>query len=151
MTKEQIKNFFINDACSRCNLSEKDISQQENVPGFFRNVIEVDSLDIVEISFLLSSEMKIDISDEDVDTIANYSLKQIVDFIHGKYIIGNSSPLITPNCNNRFSGYRIEKSGSPYCKVLKEACKQPERSNHTIEPYCYVIGCPLYKYLQKSR
>ena len=52
---------------------------------------------------------------------------------------------------NQFSGFRTDKFGFPFCKLMGKVCDMPEVNNNTNKTYCEFIQCQQYEKFQNFR
>ncbi len=147
-TKQNINMFLVEYVVDKFGLYQKKVLLNPNQAGFMTNVVGLDSLDTIEMFIAFEKNFGIYVTDEDIELMQKYSLNQIVDFIHSKYVDTHKNKSVT---SPQYSGVRIQKNGRPYCQLLGAQCKQPTRINYTTNPYCDFIGCKIYKNFQKLR
>ena len=138
-----------------------DVTACKNVTkmGFF-DALGAGVLGIVSVVMALERKFDINITGEEIYSLAKMSYSEIVELLE-RAVREKTKPAVDKNHaqeevksekqNKPVVVLRTTKDGKPYCELTGKKCSHPERVNTTGKDYCEFMNCVIYKNFQRLR
>ena len=138
-----------------------DITACKNVTktGFF-DAVGAGVLGIVSVVMALEDKLDINITGEEIYSLARMSYSEIVELLE-RAVREKTKPAVdkkqvqeevkSEKQNKPVVVLRTMKDGKPYCELMGKKCNRSERVNTTGKDYCEFINCVIYKNFQRLR
>ena len=127
--------------------------------GFF-DAMGAGVLSVVSVVMALEDKFDINITDEEMYSLAKMSYSEIVELLE-RAVREKTKPAVdktyaqeevkSEKQNKPVVVLRTMKDGKPYCELTGKKCNRSKRINTTGKDYCEFINCVIYKNFQRLR
>lgn len=127
--------------------------------GFF-DAMGAGVLSVVSVVMALEDKFDINITDEEMYSLAKMSYSEIVELLE-RAVREKTKPAVdktyaqeevkSEKQNKPVVVLRTMKDGKPYCELTGKKCNRSKRPNNTGKVFCEFINCVIYKNFQRLR
>ena len=157
----KVEQVFLQVVANKLWCDINDITACKNVTkmGFF-DAMGAGVLSVVSVVMALEDKFDINITDEEMYSLAKMSYSEIVELLE-RAVREKTKPAVdkthaqeevkSEKQNKPVVVLRTMKDGKPYCELLGKKCNRSKRINTTGKDYCEFINCVIYKNFQRLR
>ena len=157
----KVEQVFLQVVANKLWCDINDITACKNVTkmGFF-DAMGAGVLSVVSVVMALEDKFDINITDEEMYSLAKMSYSEIVELLERavrektKTAVDKTyaqEEVKSEKQNKPVVVLRTMKDGKPYCELLGKKCNRSKRINTTGKDYCEFINCVIYKNFQRLR
>ncbi len=157
----KVEQVFLQVVANKLWCDINDITACKNVTkmGFF-DAMGAGVLSVVSVVMALEDKFDINITDEEMYSLAKMSYSEIVELLE-RAVREKTKPAVdktyaqeevkSEKQNKPVVVLRTMKDGKPYCELTGKKCNRSKRINTTGKDYCEFINCVIYKNFQRLR
>ena len=157
----KVEQVFLQVVANKLWCDINDITACKNVTkmGFF-DAMGAGVLSVVSVVMALEDKFDINITDEEMYSLAKMSYSEIVELLE-RAVREKTKPAVdktyaqeevkSEKQNKPVVVLRTMKDGKPYCELTGKKCNRSKRINTTGKDYCDFINCVIYKNFQRLR